>query len=73
MHPFHVRKIDSRRRDGIVQRLLRLHSVKFEESPRCGRETRPAGNDGRYVARNLQANCQFSDGLWIRSAACARR
>ncbi|KYN44791.1 hypothetical protein ALC56_00786 [Trachymyrmex septentrionalis] len=43
---FHVRKIDSRRRDGIVQRLLR-HSVKFEESPRCGRETRPAGDDGR--------------------------
>lgn len=70
---FRVSKIDSSHRDGIVQRLPRLRSVKFEESPRCGRETRPAGDDERYVARNLQANCQFSDGPWTRLAACARR
>ncbi|EGI64112.1 hypothetical protein G5I_07461 [Acromyrmex echinatior] len=50
MHPehFHVRKIDSRRRDAKVSsKGSVLHSVKFEESPRCGRETRPAGDDGR--------------------------
>ncbi|KYQ57227.1 hypothetical protein ALC60_03748 [Trachymyrmex zeteki] len=44
---FRVSKIDSSHRDGIVQRLPRLRSVKFEESPRCGRETRPAGDDER--------------------------
>ncbi|KYN03222.1 hypothetical protein ALC62_05885 [Cyphomyrmex costatus] len=64
---FCIRKIDLRCRNGIVQRLLRLHSVKFEEFRGCGRETEPAGDDGRYIARNLQANCQFSDGPWTRS------
>lgn len=56
-------KIYSRRRNGIIQGLLRSHSVKSEESPGCGGGTGPAGDDGtsHEICKQI-ANSQTAHG-----------
>lgn len=51
------------RRNDIIQGLLRSHSVKSEESPGCGGETGPAGDDvtSHEICKQI-ANSQTAHG-----------